>query len=121
MAKKDFSQIDTGRERVKSELETATEEKKAGQQGTAGPDEQKERIDSMTTMGRKGCHAPRINLAFSGPNYDFVRIMSRIKGVSLTKYVNGVLDAYRQEHPEIYEKALALIAEAEGKPEDETE
>ncbi len=40
MAKKDFSQIDTGRERVKSELETATEEKKAGQQGTAGPDEQ---------------------------------------------------------------------------------
>ena len=117
MAKKDFSQIDTGRERVQSELEKATEERKPGQQDTAGPDEQKERIDNMKTMGRKGCHAPRINLAFSGINYSFVKVMSRIKGQSLTQYVNGVIDAYRAEHPEIYEKALALIAEAEGKTE----
>lgn len=115
MAKKDFSQINTGRERVQAELETATEERKPGQQGTAGPDEQKERIDSMRTSGRKGCHAPRINLAFSGPNYDFVKVMSRIKGQNLTQYVNSLIDAYRAEHPEIYEKAQALIAEAEGK------
>lgn len=115
MAKKDFSKIDTGRERVQAELETATEERKPGQQGTAGPDEQRERIDTMKTAGRKGCHAPRINLAFSGPNYDFVRVMSRIKGQTLTSFVNWIIDEYRAEHPDLYEKALALIAEAEGR------
>ena len=92
----------------------AEEKKQKGQQEPASPEEQKERIDSMRTSGRKGCKMPRINVAFSGPNYEFVSIMSRIHGKSLTRYVNDLITAYREEHPDLYEKALALIAEAQG-------
>ena len=86
---------------------------KNGQQGTASLEEQRERIDAMRTMGRKGCRAPRINLAFSGPNYDFVNVMSRVRGQSLTQYVNSIIDQYRKEHSEVYEKILRLRQEGD--------
>lgn len=82
----------------------------------APPEEQKERIDTMRTQGRAGCALPRINLAFRGDNYDFVRTMARLKGKSATEYVNDLLAYCRTEHPDaaIYQAALDLIAQAEG-------
>lgn len=111
--KKDFSQI--GRNAaLDSQIEQAAEERTPGQQGTATIEEQKERIDAGRTMGRKGCKMPRINMAFTGSNYDFLKTMSRLKGVPLSTYVNNIITQYREEHPGLYEKALELIAEAEA-------
>jgi hypothetical protein len=105
MAEKDFSGINTGR--IYRNIEQATAQK--GQQGTASPQEAAERASQMKTQGRKGCKAVRINMAFSPENYEFIRVMSRISGQTLTDFTNNVIAKYREEHPEIFEQAKAII------------
>ena len=114
---KDFSKVNTGRSRVQAEIEQAAEVRQPGQQGTAGPEEQRQRAEEMKTSGRKGCHLPRINLAFTPTNHEFVRIVSRIRGESLTAFVNWVLEQYRLEHPDLYKGALELIEKGERQKE----
>lgn len=80
-----------------------------GQQTTAPAEEQRARASAMRTQGRKGCKAPRINMAFSTENYEYIRLCSRATGMSLTDYTNAVIDAYRKEHPEIYEKCKSAL------------
>ena len=46
----------------------------------------------MQTQGRKGEKLPRINMAFSPANHEFINIMSRLSGLTLTQYVNRVID-----------------------------
>lgn len=85
-----------------------------GQQQTVTPDEKAEREATGRTQGRKGCKATRINMAFTTPNHDFIKTMARISGKTMTEYTNLVIDRYRAEHPELYDKAKALIADVEG-------
>ena len=106
MADKDFSGINTGR--IYRDIEQATAPK--GQQGTASQQEAAKRASQMRTQGRKGCRAVRINMAFSPENYEFIHIMARISGKSLTEFTNNVIAKYREEHPEIFEQAKAIIA-----------
>lgn len=65
-----------------------------------------EALDKMQTAGMKGVKLSRINMAFSPSNYDFVVTMSRVTGQNLTQFVNKVMDEYRAEHKDIYDKAL---------------
>lgn len=99
--KKDFSTISTGR--VQSVIEQATG--KRGQQATASPEEQAERAAELRTQGRKGCKAPRINLAFTTENHEFVKVMAKASGRTMTTMVNDIITAYRNEHPEFMEQA----------------
>ena len=105
MAGKDFSGINTGR--VYGAIEQATGTK--GQQGKASPQEQAERASALKTQGRKGCKAPRINMAFTPENHEYVKIMARATGKSMTEFTNLVIERYRTEHPELIEKAKDLI------------
>lgn len=104
-AKKDFTGINTGR--VYEEIEQATARK--GQQGTASPQEQLERAEKMRTMGRKGCKAVRINMAFTPSNYSFIRVMARATGRTMTEFTNVIIQAYRNEHPEFMEQAKHFL------------
>ena len=104
-AKKDFSGMNTGR--VYDAIEQATSRK--GQQGTASPQEQAERAAQLKTQGRKGCKAIRINMAFTPENHEFIKIMAKISGKTMTEFANLVVERYRNEHPEIYEQAKAII------------
>lgn len=105
--KKDFAGVNTGR--VYKTIEQATSRK--GQQGKASPQEAAERAEQLKTQGRKGCKATRINMAFSPSNHEFIKIMARISGMTMTEYCNLVVTKYREEHPEIYEQAKAIIAQ----------
>lgn len=105
MTEKDFSGINTGR--IYRDIEQATAQK--GQQGTASTQEAAKRASEMKTQGRKGCRAVRINMAFSPENYEFIRIMARISGQNLTEFTNHVITKYREEHPEIFNQAKAII------------
>ncbi len=105
MAKKDFAGMNTGR--VYSSIEQATSKKQ--QQGKASPQEAKQRAQELRTQGRKGCKAVRINMAFSPDNYDFVKIMAKASGRTMTEFTNLVLSAYRREHPEIMAQAQAFL------------
>lgn len=104
-AKKDFAGMNTGR--VYGSIEQATSAK--GQQGTASPQEAQERAAQLKTQGRKGCKAIRINMAFTPENHEFIKVMAKISGKTMTEFTNLVVERYRAEHPEIYEQAKAII------------
>lgn len=103
----DFDIIQTGRD-----LNITTEQTtgKRGQQGTASLEEQAERAAELRTQGRKGCKATRINMAFTPENHEFIKIMSRIHGKTMTEFANLVIERYREEHPKTYEEAKSIIA-----------
>lgn len=139
MAKKDFSSMKTGRtyqtttgqnvtfktekpqkktpvknktattSKVFEAIETATA--KRGQQGTASPEEQAERAARRQTQGRKGCKLPgkRLNLLLTTENHDFVALMSRATGRTMTDYCNIIIEAYRNEHPEFMQAADSFL------------
>lgn len=49
------------------------------------------------TQGRKGKRLPRINMAFTLENYEFLRVHSRMNGLTMTEYVNSLIEKDRQE------------------------
>lgn len=65
-----------------------------------------EALENMRTSGRKGVKLPRINLAFTPANYEFIKTMAQVRGQSLTEFVNDMLEEIRIEHADIYEKAM---------------
>lgn len=105
-SKKDFAGINTG-SRVYSSIEQATSNK--GQQGTASPQEIRERQQALKTQGRKGAEAIRINMAFTPSNHQFIKVMSKASGKTMTEFTNLVIDAYQREHPEIMAQAQAFL------------
>ena len=104
--KKDFSGLNTG-SRVFNAIEQATGPK--GQQDTAGPEEIRERQENLQTQGRKGCKGTRINMAFTPSNHEFIKVMAKASGHTMTEFTNLVIAAYRREHPEIMEQAQAFL------------
>ncbi len=104
-SKKDFAGMNTGR--VYAAIETGTSRK--GQQGTASPQEAKERRETLRTQGRKGASATRINMAFSDSNHQFVKVMAKATGRTMTEFVNLIIEAYRKEHPEMMEQAQGFL------------
>lgn len=105
MAKKDFAGMNTGR--VYGTLEQATSRK--GQQGTASPQEQAERAEALQTQGRKGCKAIRINMAFKPQVHQFIKVMSKATGKTMTEFTNVVIEAYMTEHPELMQQAQGFL------------
>lgn len=91
--------------------EEAEEEERRGKTGqtTASEEEQEERKRKMQTQGRKGCHMTRINMAFTDDNHDYIKVMARVSGKSMTDFVNWVLEQYRSEHGELYDEAKSII------------
>lgn len=129
MAKKDFSSMDTGRlyeaiaeataapEQEPAAVQETQQEQEAAQEQYSydGPGrktykaesaEALELMNSFKTNGRKGLHLPRINLAFSPENYDYITTMARVRGENLTQFVNKIISEHKAEHHEIYDKAV---------------
>lgn len=65
--------------------------KKNGQQKTADKEEQEKRAAELRTQGRKGCKAPRINMAFTTENYDFLKRESKKNGETITQFANRMI------------------------------
>ena len=103
--KKDFAGMNTGR--VYGAIEQATSKK--GQQGTASPQEVTERQEALQTQGRKGAKAIRINMAFTPSNHEFIKVMAKATGRTMTEFANDVITAYRSEHPEFMEQANSFL------------
>jgi len=61
------------------------------------------------TQGRKGKKLPRINMAFTQENLDYLRIISRIEGVSMTDYVNRLLEADKGNKSAVLQKAKRIL------------
>lgn len=126
-AKKDFSKINTSSvystiaEATARPEETATEETKV-QNVLNVPKAQEEQIlhinevvnavlDRQEEKGREKKKLKRINMAFSDDNYSYITIMARIKGLSITDFVNEILTESRAKNGAVYDKAVELLKE----------
>ena len=93
MAKKNFEINTTGAGAL---LESVGAGAGSTKQKTAAPEEKAEREAEGRTQGRKGCKAPRINLALTSDNWEFI---SKWKGgQASTKFINKIIETYRKEH-----------------------
>lgn len=126
MAKKDFAAINTGKAdtgvntgEVFTIAEQGSGETRAiirkGRPGTYTPqaeasaDEKQQRAAQLKTQGRKGCKMERMNMAFTPDNYEFIAVVSKVTGKTMTAFVNSIIAEYREANPDIYEKAKAVI------------
>ena len=69
------------------------------------PEEALAFLDSFKSAGRKGIKLPRINLAFTPENYEYIQTMSRVRGESLTAFVNWMVKTHKDQNIEMYNKA----------------
>ena len=109
--KKDFSQVNTSpvfsaiAEATAAEREhrrTYTEEEAAALQ------------DQGETRGRKGVKMPRINLAITPSNLDYVKIMCRTTGQTYQEFMNTLILQHKETHAETYNKAKELLKDLQG-------
>jgi len=71
--------------------------------------EEKRKPISQTTQGKKGKKLPRINMAFSTQNLEYLQIISRIEGISITEYVNRLVEADKESRNDIVEQAKKIF------------
>lgn len=90
------------------EIQEAAEEpkKQYKQRKTYTEAEAQEALESLQTSGKKGVKLPRINLAFTPANYEFIKVMAQVRGQNLTEFVNDILREARENHADIYEQAI---------------
>ena len=61
------------------------------------------------TQGKKGQKLPRINMAFQTSNLEYLQLISRIEGKSITEYVNNLVEQDRQKNSERMEAAKQIL------------
>lgn len=71
-------------------------------------EEIQQRQSSGRTQGRKGCGQHRINLAFTPESYDFIQIVSVVSGQTMTQFINQIIDKYRREHSDVYDRTKEI-------------
>ena len=67
-----------------------------------------ERQESLRTQGKKGAKAQRFNMAFTPSNLDFIRILAKLKGQTMTQFVNEIIDREREAQADLYKQLKAL-------------
>lgn len=80
--------------------------------------EAQEALENLRTQGQKGLKSPRINVAFRPSIYEYIHVMSAIRGQPMTEYINGVIAADMERNREAYEQARALVEATTIKRED---
>lgn len=64
--------------------------------------------ETIQTQGRKGAKLPRINMAFTPQNLEYLRIMAGLRGQSVTRYVNALVEQDMKLNRVAYEAAKRL-------------
>lgn len=77
---------------------------------TYSEEEIREAKENFKTRGKKGMKLPRINLAFTPSNYDYVNAMAAMYGISKTEFINDLIknDSLNGENARTYQILLAL-------------
>lgn len=104
---RDFSNIEV--DRVSAQIAEATQDrplKKPRKSYTK--EEARPYQEALQTSGRKGAGLPRINLAFTASNHEYITVVSRVLGVSMTEFINRIITQHREEHGELYKSAMEL-------------
>ena len=111
-AKKDFSNVNTGR--VYSTITEATADPAQQAQEVQHPrkaytaQQAQEMREAGTTQGRKNCKAVRINMAFTPEIHEYIKVMARVRGESITDFTNYVFRQSMEQNAELYAQAKAF-------------
>lgn len=65
--------------------------------------------EARNTQGKAGMKATRINMAFSQANYEFMQVMAHAHKMTITKYVNYLIEEERKRSADKYEQAKAFM------------
>ena len=57
------------------------------------------------TQGRKGVKAIRINMAFTPDVHEYIKVMARVRGESVTDFTNYVFRQSMEQNAALYEQA----------------
>lgn len=115
MARKDFSQANTGR--VYGTIAEATADPAQGAQQAQEVKHPRKEYDAQQaqemrqagkTQGRKGCKAVRINMAFTPEVHEYIRTMARVRGESVTAFTEFVFRQSMADNADLYDKAKAF-------------
>jgi hypothetical protein len=101
MSKKDFSA-------TFESLTATTEKKERAERRTADPEKEQEARAALATQGKKGYKLQRINMAFTPDNIDYLRLVSKAKGLTMTQFVNEIIDRERERNSDILEQLKAV-------------
>ena len=108
--KKDFSEVktnavyqDIAEQTAKTEDEPQRKDRKTYTEAEAETFK-----ETLKTAGHKGVSLPRINLAFTPANYDYVKTMAKISGLTMTEFINKIMDEHREAHGELYKQAVEI-------------
>lgn len=102
--KKDFSAFG---EKVTATIAQSTNTKR--QRPTATPEEAAERQKNFKTQGKKGCKLIRINMGFTQENHDFIKVMAKASGKTMTVLVNDIIAEYKDTHSDMLDEIQAVI------------
>ena len=69
----------------------------------------KPEFSSASTQGKKGKKLDRMNMGFSPENYEYLRIMAGIHKMTITAYVNYIIEQDRKNNTDLYIKARDLM------------
>ena len=110
MAKaKDFSKINTGNIYSDAIAEATQEPQgKYKDRKTYDAQEAAEFAQALNTSGRKGLKLPRINLALAPDMHDYVKVMSKITGMTYTEFIDKLLRDHKAEHGDLYAQAVKI-------------
>lgn len=113
--KKDFSTVNTGS--VYSAITEATADpaqepqqvQEAQQVQNPRTPYTAQQVEAMqqagTTQGRKGCRQVRINMAFTPEVHEYIKVMARVRGESVTAFTNYVFRQSMEQNAELYAQA----------------
>lgn len=112
-SKKDFTAANTNRVYGIIEEATAEQEEHQAQEvkqtrKVYNAEQVQEMRQAGTTQGRKGCKAIRINMAFTPEIHEYIKVMARVRGETITDFTNYVFKQSMEANAELYEKAKAF-------------
>ncbi len=119
MTEKDFSNLG-GFDRAMQQMQEAQEEPIEQEEQETQEKQRKprkrytqEEAQALLEEGRNarglgGVKAKRINMAFTPANHDFLTVLSRMSGMTITDFANKIIDKARTEYKDLYDEAQKL-------------
>lgn len=85
----------------------ASEEHEAREVQEMSPEQKA--LQGLRTRGRKGEKLVHFNMSFTAENMDYIRTMSKIKGQTMTQFVNVIIATERDRNGKIYDAAKEIL------------
>lgn len=71
--------------------------------------ERRAAAEERRTQGRKGFSMPRLNISLTPSGYEYVHVMARVNGKSVTRYISDLVDLDAQKNADRFEKIKEIL------------